>query len=179
MADAERAERIKRSILSTGTYEKISEKTGIGVRTLVRIATGKSEPKFSDVIKISNVTLDSVEWLAYGDSIDQNEKSEKTFVVAADGTDEKTNKAHKYIIWNLRTLNKEDIQAIYRQVAALSSYRYTIRQQTEDIEKAALKQAVKDGNNAQKESITRSLVENYGIPKSEIDEIMSKANNET
>lgn len=175
MADAARAERIKKCVLSKGTYEEISEKTGIGVRTLVRIATGKSEPKFSDIIEISNVTEVSIEWLAYGDSQTQKEKSDETFVAAADGTDEQTNRAHSYVIWNLRTLNKEDIQAIARQVAALSSYRYTMRQQAQDIERLALNRAIKNANNDEKDAISKALMEEYGVSKSELDEMISKA----
>ncbi|EDK4789787.1 XRE family transcriptional regulator, partial [Salmonella enterica] len=45
-----RAERIKNVILENSTYEELAEKTGISVSTLVRIASGKTEPKFSDII---------------------------------------------------------------------------------------------------------------------------------
>ncbi|EHG1911016.1 helix-turn-helix transcriptional regulator, partial [Salmonella enterica subsp. enterica serovar Enteritidis] len=48
-----RAERIKNVILENSTYEELAEKTGISVSTLVRIASGKTEPKFSDIIKIA------------------------------------------------------------------------------------------------------------------------------
>ncbi len=51
-----KAKRIKKVILEHSTYEELAEKTGISVRTLVRIASGKTEPKFSDIIKIAMVT---------------------------------------------------------------------------------------------------------------------------
>ncbi|HHY0813580.1 TPA: helix-turn-helix domain-containing protein, partial [Klebsiella pneumoniae] len=56
MADKQRAERIKKVILEHSTYEELAEKTGISVSTLVRIASGKTEPKFSDIIQIAKIT---------------------------------------------------------------------------------------------------------------------------
>ncbi|MEZ8340444.1 helix-turn-helix domain-containing protein, partial [Vibrio cyclitrophicus] len=53
MADQVRAERIKKILLKNGTYEEMAERTKIGSRTLLRIATGKTEPKFSDIIEIA------------------------------------------------------------------------------------------------------------------------------
>ncbi|EEV0932929.1 helix-turn-helix transcriptional regulator, partial [Escherichia coli] len=51
-----RAKRIKNAILNASTYEEVSNKTGISVSTLVRISSGKTEPKFSDIIRIARVT---------------------------------------------------------------------------------------------------------------------------
>jgi len=174
MADMGIAERLKSAILNKGTYEEISEMTGISVSTLVRISSGKTEPKLSDIIKISNVTERSMDWICYGDAESQKEKAEDTFVAAADGYDEATSEAHRYIIWNLRTLNREDIQAIYRQVAALSSYRYTMRQQSRDIAKIGLYDAIKTENTTKKEEISRALMEEYGLPEHEITELTNK-----
>lgn len=61
-----RAERIKQSILGFSTYEDVAEKTGISISTLVRISSGKTEPKFSDVLLISKVTGADLDMLANG-----------------------------------------------------------------------------------------------------------------
>ncbi|MDO6499250.1 helix-turn-helix domain-containing protein [Photobacterium sanguinicancri] len=176
MADENRASRFKKAILSTGTYEEISESTGISVSTLVRIASGKTEPKLSDAIKIAHACGVNIEYLALGTSQEQKQRSELDFVAAADGQDAKTTKAHSYVIWNLRTLNREDIQAIARQVAALSSYRYTIRQQDRDSTELALNFAVKKGNDQVTDELSHELLEEYGLTREELDEIIKKAN---
>lgn len=62
-----KAKRIKKVILEHSTYEELAEKTGISVRTLVRIASGKTEPKFSDIIKIAMVTGVDLNELAHGE----------------------------------------------------------------------------------------------------------------
>ena len=67
MADVARAERIKNTILAYGTYEDMADRTGISTRTLVRMATAKTEPKFADVIKIAEVTGTELSWLAFGE----------------------------------------------------------------------------------------------------------------
>lgn len=68
-----RAERIKNVILENSTYEELAEKTGISVSTLVRIASGKTEPKFSDIIKIAMVTGVDLNELAHGDIVNIKE----------------------------------------------------------------------------------------------------------
>ena len=129
MADKQRAERIKKAILEHGTYEEVSNKTGIAVRTLVRTAGGQTEPRFSDVLKISEVTGIDLFKLAYGDQEQvQREASEKDLLTTTDGyTDLEVTSAHHYIVWNLHHLEKQDILAIRKQVAALSSYNYALK----------------------------------------------------
>lgn len=70
-----RAERIKNVILENSTYEELAEKTGISVSTLVRIATAKTEPKFSDIIKIAMVTGVDLNELAHGDIVNIKENA--------------------------------------------------------------------------------------------------------
>lgn len=65
MPDQDIAERIRETIKIRGGYERISEQTGINVRTLTRIATGKTEPKLKDVIAISQVTGRSIHYFVY------------------------------------------------------------------------------------------------------------------
>ncbi|HGS5694453.1 TPA: helix-turn-helix domain-containing protein [Vibrio cholerae] len=61
------ATRLKSVILQFGTYEKVSELTGISVSTLVRISSGKTSPKFDDVVKVCAVTNTSLQEIAFGD----------------------------------------------------------------------------------------------------------------
>ena len=75
MADKQRAERIKKVILEHSTYEELAEKTGISVSTLVRIASGKTEPKFSDIIQIAKITGADLNTLAYGYALDVKEEA--------------------------------------------------------------------------------------------------------
>ncbi|HAV1390230.1 TPA: helix-turn-helix transcriptional regulator [Vibrio parahaemolyticus] len=126
MLDPKQAQRLKSAVLSRGTYEEISELIGISVSTLVRICAGKTDPKFRDIMKISNITGKSMDWICYGDAINQKQHADDTFL-AANGTDYETNEAHRYVIWNLDTLDKQDIQAIATQVKALSRYRFKFR----------------------------------------------------
>lgn len=67
MAEQDIAARLKDAILQFGTYEKVADKTGIGSRTLLRIATGRTSPKFEDVIKICAITNTSLQEIAFGD----------------------------------------------------------------------------------------------------------------
>lgn len=129
MADKQRAERIKKVILEHSTYEELAEKTGISVSTLVRIASGKTEPKFSDIIQIAKITGADLNTLAYGYALDvKEEATERKLITSADGcTDEETTNAHNFIVWNIRTLDKQDILALARQVSALSSYTYSTK----------------------------------------------------
>ena len=92
MADKQRAERIKKVILEHSTYEELAEKTGISVSTLVRIASGKTEPKFSDIIQIAKITGADLNTLAYGYALDvKEEATERKLITSADGyTDEET-----------------------------------------------------------------------------------------
>ena len=67
--------------------------------------------------------------LAYGYALDvKEEATERKLITSADGyTDEETTNAHNFIVWNIRTLEKQDILALARQVSALSSYTYSTK----------------------------------------------------
>ncbi|MFA1572052.1 helix-turn-helix domain-containing protein [Vibrio tasmaniensis 1F-187] len=62
-----KAERFHAAIKENGGYEEISQKTGISVSTLVRIAKGKTEPKLRDAVSISEVTNTSLNYIVYGE----------------------------------------------------------------------------------------------------------------
>lgn len=117
MSKETRAERIKKAILNTSTYEDISDKTGISVSTLVRIASGKTEPKFSDIIQIAKVTGVDLNEIAYGTYID----IKKDAVVENNNEDSDVVDAHNFIVWNLSSLDKRDILSMSRLVYALST----------------------------------------------------------
>ncbi|ECL7477801.1 MULTISPECIES: helix-turn-helix domain-containing protein [Enterobacterales] len=112
-----KAKRIKKVILEHSTYEELAEKTGISVRTLVRIASGKTEPKFSDIIKIAMVTGVDLNELAHGDIVNIKEDA----MIKNDGQNDEVVKAHNFIVWNISSLDKKDILAISRMVYALST----------------------------------------------------------
>lgn len=111
-----RAERIKNVILENSTYEELAEKTGISVSTLVRIASGKTEPKFSDIIKIAMVTGVDLNELAHGDIVNIKEDA----MLKNDEQNDEVVKAHNFIVWNISSLDKKDILSISRMVYALS-----------------------------------------------------------
>lgn len=117
MADKQRAERIKKVILEHSTYEELAEKTGISVSTLVRIASGKTEPKFSDIIKIAMVTGVDLNELAHGDIVNIKEDA----MLKNDKQNDEVVKAHNFIVWNISSLDKKDILSISRIVYALST----------------------------------------------------------
>ena len=112
-----RAERIKNVILENSTYEELAEKTGISVSTLVRIASGKTEPKFSDIIKIAMVTGVDLNELAHGDIVNIKEDA----MLKNDKQNDEVVKAHNFIVWNISSLDKKDILYISRIVYALST----------------------------------------------------------
>ncbi len=112
-----RAERIKNVILENSTYEELAEKTGISVSTLVRIASGKTEPKFSDIIKIAMVTGIDLNELAHGDIVNIKEDA----MLKNDEQNDEVVKAHNFIVWNISSLDKKDILSISRIVYALST----------------------------------------------------------
>ncbi|EAX4489614.1 helix-turn-helix transcriptional regulator [Escherichia coli] len=122
MSRVTRAERIKKTILEYSTYEDVAEKTGISISTLVRMSSGKTEPKFSDVILISKVTGADLDILAYGD-MDDIRREATTQENNIINSDDETIKAHNFIIWNISTLDKEDILFLSRQVYALTTVR--------------------------------------------------------
>ena len=171
MVDIYRAERIKEAILSNGTYEEMADKTGIGSRTLLRIATGKTEPKFSDIVAITKATNTSLDWIAHG-SIKQTEiQAVKSFAKALNGSDNETDEAYRTIIWNLSRLYKEDLQSLNIQIQALSKYR---EQQWKKVKDKLLKEYIEiladdNQNNAISKSKKQVLIELYDFTESELD----------
>ncbi len=59
-------ERVKHAIKDNGGYDLISEYTNISVSTLKRIAAGKTEPKFKDIVSIAEATRTPIMFLTYG-----------------------------------------------------------------------------------------------------------------
>ncbi|HCR0928118.1 TPA: helix-turn-helix transcriptional regulator [Klebsiella aerogenes] len=112
-----RAKRIKNAILNASTYEEVSNKTGISVSTLVRISSGKTEPKFSDIIRIARVTGVDLNELAHGDIINIKQDA---MLKNDEGNDEVVD-AHNFIVWNISSLDKKDILSISRMVYAFST----------------------------------------------------------
>ncbi|EAZ7789539.1 helix-turn-helix transcriptional regulator [Escherichia coli] len=112
-----RAKRIKNAILNASTYEEVSNKTGISVSTLVRISSGKTEPKFSDIIRIARVTGVDLNELAHGDIIN----IKKDAMLKNDEGNDEVVDAHNFIVWNISSLDKKDILSISRMVYAFST----------------------------------------------------------
>ncbi|EAZ9485330.1 TPA: helix-turn-helix domain-containing protein [Escherichia coli] len=112
-----RAKRIKNAILNASTYEEVSNKTGISVSTLVRISSGKTEPKFSDIIRIARVTGVDLNELAHGDIIN----IKKDAMLKNDEGNDEVVDAHNFIVWNISSLDKNDILSISRMVYAFST----------------------------------------------------------
>ena len=170
MADKNRAERFKAAILATGTYEEVAEKSGVSVSTLVRISSGKTDPKLSDAVKIAKITRQNLNDLVYGETKEQQVEAVKSFVTALNGTDEVTDEAYRSIIWKLTSLYKEDIQAINLQIQALSEFRH--KQRT--TERASLKRTYIENPIEKRydiaDMIRKELVENYGFTDDELSE---------
>ncbi|MHC7902965.1 helix-turn-helix domain-containing protein [Escherichia coli] len=112
-----RAKRIKNAILNSSTYEDVSNKTGISVSTLVRISSGKTEPKFSDIIKIARVTGVDLNELAHGDIVN----IKKDAMLKNGEKNDEVVEAHNFIVWNISSLDKKDILSISRMVYAFST----------------------------------------------------------
>lgn len=175
MADKSRAERFKAAILTTGTYEEVAEKSNVSVSTLVRIASGKTDPKLSDAVSIAKVTGQNLNDLVYGESRELQVEAIKSYVTALNGSDEATDEAYRSIIWKLNSLYKEDIQAINVQIQALSEYRH--KQRTTD--RASLKQSYikalieserHDAMRVVANELKKELVENYAFTSEELSE---------
>lgn len=73
------AERVRHAIIDNGGYEYVSEITGISISTLKRIAAGKTQPKFKDVVDISEATRTPLMVLTYGNGTVLNGKFEMLF----------------------------------------------------------------------------------------------------
>jgi transcriptional regulator with XRE-family HTH domain len=174
MADKQRAERIKKAILEYSTYEELAEKSGISVSTLVRIAAGKTEPKFGDVLKIAEVTGVNLYKIAY-DSPEQTKRDATEtddLLQSADGyRDREVTEAFYHVVWNLRHLDKQDILSISRQVSALSSYSYSVKMRTVQDETIFLKAAARKGNREEYEKLIKKQKDEYGKTDKEIEEL--------
>jgi transcriptional regulator with XRE-family HTH domain len=62
--------RIKNIIKAHGGYDNVSEVTGINRQALIRIATGKTDPKLSYVIKLTELANMTVDELIHGEFAD-------------------------------------------------------------------------------------------------------------
>ena len=62
------ADRLRDIISKHGGYKKVSEETGISESTLIRAATGKTDPKLIDIKKIADATHESLHFITYGAS---------------------------------------------------------------------------------------------------------------
>lgn len=69
------ADRIKQSIIDNGGYQKISDITGISKSTLVRTASGQTEPKLVDVMAIAKATNSTLNYIAYGMMTEDEEEA--------------------------------------------------------------------------------------------------------
>ena len=65
-SEKDAAERILFLIKENGDYKAVSEKTGISVSTLFRIANNKTSPKLTDIIKIAENTNTTINYIAFG-----------------------------------------------------------------------------------------------------------------
>lgn len=106
MADIARADRIKNTILEYGTYEDMADKTGISTRTLMRMATAKTEPKFADVIKIAEVTGTELSWLAFGAVKEYANLEEMHIVQAVKTLSEESRDTLKKVIQSMALADK-------------------------------------------------------------------------
>lgn len=168
MTDIKRAERIKKTLLSNGTYDEMAERTGIGAKTLLRMATGKTEPKFADIIEIAKVTGTSLDWIAHGDLYQsKNQASNDTQVLHFD---EEATANHYYIIWNLKKLHKNQVNAIAEQVKALDAWNYSRRDQQlqSSINGWHLVRAIGNDDLAGAQKIISKLTDDYALNESEI-----------
>lgn len=106
MADEARAERIKNTIMGYGTYDDMADKTGIGSRTLMRMATAKTEPKFADVIKIAEITGTELSWLAFGEVKEYADLDEMHMVQALKTLSEESKDTLKKLINRMTLADK-------------------------------------------------------------------------
>ncbi|ENI4488575.1 helix-turn-helix transcriptional regulator [Vibrio fluvialis] len=74
------AERLKTIIKSQGGYDKVAEKIDVNRQTLIRVATGKTDPKLSLVMKIVGIsghTLDEVLYEEFAIPLKQLKEAER------------------------------------------------------------------------------------------------------
>lgn len=122
MIDIRRANRIKKVILAKFTYEQMEEASGINIGTLKRICGGQRDVKLCELEKIAETTQQDPAVLAFGNDVQFKIKAETT---GRELFNDETESAYRFIIHNIKSLKVEDIQAIGRQVAALSALNYS------------------------------------------------------
>lgn len=66
MIDQDVAERLKIIIRENGGYDKVSDLTNLNRQTLIRICTGKTDPKLSQVVAIINLSNSTINEIIYG-----------------------------------------------------------------------------------------------------------------
>ncbi|HDL7993285.1 TPA: hypothetical protein P0N98_004112 [Yersinia enterocolitica] len=113
--DLQRAERIKKAILSKFTYERMEELSGINIGTLKRIANAQRDAKISELEKIAEITQTDIFELIFGSSSSDIYDSSKRFF------ETRSKDAAQFIIYNLRTLDDEDILCLGRVSSALQT----------------------------------------------------------
>lgn len=99
--EEKRHERL-REVLSSDSYENISNLSGVSVRTLVRINKNKTDPKFSHLIRICAATGFDIKWVAFGD-LEHQKTSEEEFCKYDDQV---------YLLKNICRLNEAQTSAI-------------------------------------------------------------------
>lgn len=116
--DLQRAERIKKAILGKFTYERMEELSGINIGTLKRVANAQRDPKISELEKIAEITQTDIFELIFGSTSGDIYDSSKKFFETR--TKEAAQAAH-FIIYNLRTLDDEDILCLGKISNALQT----------------------------------------------------------
>ncbi|EOS96951.1 hypothetical protein LU631_14820 [Erwinia tracheiphila] len=116
--DLQRAERIKKAILGKFTYERMEELSGINIGTLKRIANAQRDAKISELEKIAEITQTDIFELIFGSSNSDIYDSSKRFFETR--SKDAAQAAH-FIIYNLRTLDDEDILCLGRVSSALQT----------------------------------------------------------
>ncbi|HHP0486043.1 TPA: helix-turn-helix domain-containing protein [Vibrio harveyi] len=106
------ATRLKKAILERGGYEKVSELTNLSVSTLKRCANGQTEPKFSTVAKIAEVTRKNIGFIAYG-------IGDEDSIVTAEG--ESRLKSEMEELKNSNTTNRKEIEDLRSRVKQIET----------------------------------------------------------
>lgn len=116
MSSRDRADRYKAAILKRG-YENMASITGISKATLVRIASGKTEPKISQVAVIAAASDTCIEMLYFGYISDQVRSLINSDINSVDGISIRNETLN--IILGLEQLPAEDVRFIEKNVFAL------------------------------------------------------------
>ncbi|HAW2552904.1 TPA: hypothetical protein JLQ01_004678 [Escherichia coli] len=119
--DLKRAGRIKKAILGKFTYERMEELSGINIGTLKRISNAQRDAKINELEKIAEITQTDIFELIFGSDIDDIYDSSKRFFETScvDAA-----QAALSVIYNLRTLNDDDILCLAKVSNALQTANY-------------------------------------------------------